>query len=313
VGERFTRDKERRTRQLRAPEDRKTKGLRLPDFIAVGPPRTGTTWLDRVLRDHVALPGEVKETQFFLWNYHLGVDWYRQFFRNCDTELVMGEIAPTYFDQSVARERIAEVIPDCKIVCTLRDPVARAYSHYKTWHRAGLISGPFDFQKQYRRLGANGSYADNVSAWRKYFGAENVLILLYDDLVTDRASYLENLCDFIDIAPIDLQDTRWDREKAAEALELPRNLTLARLGGRLRTYLTRRQSLRLAHHFESGKPLWRLLFAGGPRYPRLDPETEASLRQRFIPEIEELERLLGRDLTAWKAIEERQEHPLASS
>jgi hypothetical protein len=68
----------------------------------------------------------------------------------------------------------------------------------------------------------------------------------------------------------------------------------------------------LAHHFESGKPLWRFLFAGGPRYPRLDPETEASLRQRFIPEIERLERLLGRELTAWKMIDERPERPLAT-
>ncbi len=209
----------------------------------------------------------------------------------------MGEIAPTYFDQPNARKRIAAVIPECKIICTLRDPVARVYSQYKTWHRSGLVSGAFDFHKQHRRLGANGSYATNVSAWQKCFGADKVLVLLYDDLVSDRQAYLDCLCEFIDIPSIDIQNTRWRQEKTAEALELPRNLTLARVGGRLRTYLTRHHSLRLARHFESGKPLWRFLFAGGPRYPRLYSEMEARLRERFIPEIEELEDLLGRDLS----------------
>ena len=57
--------------------------LRLPDFIAVGPPRTGTTWLDRVLRGHVGLPAGVKETQFFIWRYSLGIEWYAAHFRDC--------------------------------------------------------------------------------------------------------------------------------------------------------------------------------------------------------------------------------------
>jgi hypothetical protein len=58
--------------------------------------------------------------------------------------------------------------------------------------------------------------------------------------------------------------------------------------------------LRLAHHLEAESALWRFFFAGGPNYPRLDPKVDANLRQRLRPEIEELERLLDRDLTAWK-------------
>ena len=40
----------------------------------------------------------------------------------------MGEIAPTYFSNRVVRERIKKHIPDCKIICTFRDPVERLYS-----------------------------------------------------------------------------------------------------------------------------------------------------------------------------------------
>ena len=52
--------------------------------------------------------------------------------------------------------------------------------------------------------------------------------------------------------------------------------------------------------FHSAGALWNLLHAGGKEYPRLSPETEAELRNLLRPEIEELEPLLGRDLSAWK-------------
>ena len=48
---------------------------RFPDFVHVGPPRTGTTWLHEVLKAHVNLP-EPKETRFFDEFYRLGPTWY---------------------------------------------------------------------------------------------------------------------------------------------------------------------------------------------------------------------------------------------
>ncbi len=61
--------------------------LRLPDFIAVGPPRTATTWLDQVMRGHVGLPAGVKETQFFIFRYSQGIEWYAAHFRDCPANL----------------------------------------------------------------------------------------------------------------------------------------------------------------------------------------------------------------------------------
>jgi hypothetical protein len=289
-----------RTRGLRSRRARRTGALRLPDFIAVGPPRTGTTWLDRVLRGHVGLPAEVKETQFFVWNYRLGLDWYRAFFRECAPGIPVGEIAPTYFDQPPARERIAATIPNCKVICSLRDPVVRAYSQYKTWHRSGLVEGPFDYERQARRLGANGSYAANVKAWHAALGRGQVLVQIYEDLASDRQAYLDAFCTFAGIERIVLEGSEFGEGKINPSEQTPRSLRLARAGGRLRTWSTRHPALGIAQHLEQGTPLWRFFFAGGPNYPRLDPEVEANLREKLQPEIEELEELLGRDLTAWK-------------
>lgn len=280
---------------------RKQNGAgRLPDFIAVGPPRTGTTWLHRALSGHVGLPS-VKETQFFAYNYELGLQWYRSYFRDCPSGLPAGEIAPTYFDHHDARARIVTDIPDCRIICSLRDPVERAYSNYKAWHRAGLVEGPFDFASQHARLASSASYATNLRGWQDTFGAENVLVVLYDDLRTTPQAYLESICAFIGIARIDLSASPGSADPVNVSEQAPRSMIMARRMLKLRDELIRRRYRRIARMVEAGTPLWRLFFAGGKPYPPLDPAVDADMREALKPQIEELESLLGRDLAAWKS------------
>jgi hypothetical protein len=45
---------------------------------------------------------------------------------------------------------------------------------------------------------------------------------------------------------------------------------------------------------------WRFSFGGGPKFPPLDPATEAHLHDLMRPEIDALERLINRDLSMWK-------------
>ena len=47
--------------------------------------------------------------------------------------------------------------------------------------------------------------------------------------------------------------------------------------------------------------LKRLLFGNGRELPPLDAVVAAELRKRLTPEIEEVERIVGRDLSSWKA------------
>ena len=81
--------------------------LRLPDFIAVGPPRTATTWLHEVLAGHVCLPTDRKETDFFNRFYDRGLDWYANYFRACDGVMQIGEAAPM-----VVFGAMAAMLPD---------------------------------------------------------------------------------------------------------------------------------------------------------------------------------------------------------
>ena len=46
--------------------------------------------------------------------------------------------------------------------------------------------------------------------------------------------------------------------------------------------------------------LWRLCAYSGEEFAPLSPALEAQTRQHFLPEVEALEELLERDLSAWK-------------
>lgn len=277
-------------------------GGRLPDFLGVGPPRTGTTWLHNALAGHVGLPEGVKETHFFVWNYDRGVDWYKGFFRNCPPGLPAGEIDPTCFDRPQARDRIAHHIPHCKIIVTLRDPVERVYSHYKTMHRTGVIRGRFDFERQRARLGATASYAENLAGYYKCFGREHVIVLLYEELERDAQRFLDQVCEFLAIARIELAGAPRLQKRINASVERPRSMLLARLGLRLRDMALARQWPRVTAEMEAGRPLASFFFRGGSPYPEIDAAAAERLRDYFTPQVEELEQLLGRDLAPWKAL-----------
>ncbi|MGH7948538.1 MAG: sulfotransferase family protein [Candidatus Binataceae bacterium] len=274
---------------------------RLPDFMGVGPPRTATTWLHAALSGHVGLPKGVKETHFFVWEYERGIDWYKEFFRDCAPGLPVGEIDPTCFDRPQARDRIADQIPNCKIIVTLRNPVERVWSHYKTMHRTRVIRGPFNFEKERTRLGATHSYASNLAGWFRVFGRDNVRVLLYDELEADRQAFLDRACEFIGAPRIDLSASPLATRRVNQSVGMPRSLALARIGRRFSEVARERHWTRISKELEAGHRLAYFFFAGGKDYPPIDPAEERRLRTYFLPQIEELVKLCDRVLSAWTA------------
>ncbi len=271
----------------------------LPNVIAVGVGRSGTTWLHEVLVGHVGLPYGVKETDFFLRNYGNGIDWYKSFFRRCAPTAPIVEICPTYFSSAEARQRMKLHIPDCRIICTFREPVERAYSHYKlmrhnVWTRASFE----EVIARSREIAEMNQYVFNLSGWQETFGREHVLICLYDDLEHDPQGYLDAVCNFIGIPRFSIErsvaSSRFNSFPTA-----PRNRRLAQNARHVRDRLRRHRAYWLDRLLEQAG-VWRFCFDGGETFPPLEAELEKRLKQRFLPEVEALEELIGRDLSAWK-------------
>ena len=274
------------------------KARRLPDFIAVGPPRTATTWLDAVLRGQVGLPGGTKETHFFTRSYSKGPDWYCSHFEHCPPQLPIGEICTSYFRSSTARERLSKDIPDCRIICTLRDPIEQLYSAYKLL-RQGYVVGSFEEALRDRDMLKTTRYAHHIKAWQNRFGKQNVLVTFYDDLKAAPQEFLDQISGFIGIRSISLAEAHPATESINNFRQAPFSPHLARHARGLRTWLGSYRLYRTTQFLDQ-IGVWRLCFGGGEVFPPLDCCAESRLRTRLRPEVEKLEILLERDLSRWK-------------
>ena len=274
-------------------------GPRLPDFIVVGPPRTATTWLDKALRGRVGLPAGVKETHFFARNHARGLGWYAAHFRDCDPDLPIGEICASYFENAEAAERLHQLLPRCRIICTLRDPVERLHSYYKLMRQGGKTVLGFD--EAVRTHGAMlrfSRYATQLQAWRQWFGAENVLVALNEDLVADPQAYIDRIAAFIGAAPIRLNDEVIARNRVNTVERAPRYAWLARSARAARNWLGANRLYRVRKRLGS-MGVWRFCSGGGEPFGPIDPATRSWLIEQLRPDIEQLETMLSRDLTGW--------------
>lgn len=268
---------------------------RLPDFIGVGPPRTGTTWLDIVLRGQLGLPRRVKEVDFFVKNYERGVDWYSDYFSECNPNLPAGEICPSYFGSDEARARIARHIPHCRIICTFRDPVQVLFSFWKLARRNAWTTLDFaDYSRKGWESGGRG-----LPGWIDTFGRDRVLALIYDELESSPQGYLDRVCDFIGISRVRVAPSA--SSKINSFARQPRSAYLARKGRKLRDRLQRSERFAVIDLLARAG-FWRLCFDGGAAFPALDAEIEARLRAELKPQVEMLEDLTGCDLSRWKGV-----------
>ena len=117
-----------------------------PDFIIAGETKCGTTSMYDNLIQHPKIwptlgngdniitdDGQqlsIKELRFFDRYYNRGWDWYKSCFPKCPEGHITGEATPMYLYRTQAIKRMAEIMPDCKIIVMLRDPVKRLISHY---------------------------------------------------------------------------------------------------------------------------------------------------------------------------------------
>ncbi|MFY9674717.1 MAG: sulfotransferase, partial [Terriglobales bacterium] len=262
-------------------------------------PRTGTTWLHEVLKNRVNLPG-IKETRFFDFNFHYGLSWYSAQFKDAVPGRRMGEIAPTYFVSAAARERISELIPGAKIVCVFRNPVERLISLYRLKIAYGMI--PWNFDQALvcdPELMESGRYATNLKAWRRALGESQVLATLYDDLRDHPQAYIDRLVDFLGIARFPLTSSQRGFINASEHMTHPRNYERTRRASLAADWFKARRLGHLVARFKKS-PLCRLVLGGGSPFADLSSETSGQMCEAFRPEVEELETILNRDLSAWK-------------
>jgi hypothetical protein len=272
-------------------------------FVGIGPQRTGTSWLNQLLRCHpsLCLPQGTIEPMFFDRYYTNGLSRYVSHFSRRRPDQHCGEISPTYFDVEPVPERIYQLNPACRIIINLRNPISRALSLYRHHLSKGRVTGSFRQAAAHMpRIIDTGRYAQHISRWLDVFGPAQVTFVLLDDVKCKPESVLSHIYRFLDINPIDLPQAAFDK---INGLVMPRFPGLARLAAR---WVTNLQGAGFYQFIELGKRLGlkQVVYAESTQAaPRLTPDDQNWLLATYETDIGFVENLLKRDLTTWRQIE----------
>jgi hypothetical protein len=271
-----------------------------PSFFIVGPPRTGSSWLHEILSPYAWLPSPSKETRFFDTHFHRGEKWYISHYKKPRLGQPMGEVAPTYFASSTARERMMQVVPEAKIVCVFRNPVDRIVSLYPLKRAYGLI--PWSFEEAIAHdpeLMESSRYATVLKLWQRSFGSRNVLACIYDDLRENPQEFVDALVDFINVPRFRLAEWQYGLVHDSEKMTHPRSYLRTRTATLMADWFKAKRMDRVVSAFKRSR-LKNLVLGGGSPFPKLTAEQLARLQEQFQPEVEELETMLKRNLSSWK-------------
>ena len=113
------------------------------DFIGIGAPKCGSTWVSKCLEEHPEILFSAsktrKELRFFnhanflpdVYESYIHIDkyeekglkWYYEQFPNNESGIIKGEFSTLYLFDEQAPNRIMKHFPDVKILVTLRQPV----------------------------------------------------------------------------------------------------------------------------------------------------------------------------------------------
>jgi hypothetical protein len=318
----------------------KTTTPRLPDFIIGGAMKCATTSLHEMLAASPEVFIPKREVKYFdlddievhpdnfgrvngAWairnfdrDQQALLDWYVDQFREAAPEQFIGEDSPSYLCSERAPSRIRDLIPDVKLIFMLRDPVARAYSHY--WHLVRSGRAFFSFEDTLRHapnsIIRRGFYQAQLQRYFEIFPREQIHIVVFEDFIKNTSAHLNQIHRFIGLK----------QEASNEALKIranvggmPKYLTLQLwFNLKLRDYVGGHQLTRLPgsppapkaplkHRFL--KRLNRFLCPPvRTKHPPMLPETKQFLTQLYREENKRLEEMLGIDLaTKWPSFREK--------
>ena len=209
---------------------RVTAGSRtLPTFLLIGAQRGGTKTLYHYLLQHPQVLGAAdKEVHFFDLRYAEGLDRYRAAFptqasarrvERAHGAAAIGEATPYYLFHPAVPARVAADLPDVRLIAVLRDPVARAWSHYQHevelgWEELSfeealereptrtegeaerVMADPFvtSFEHQHHTYVARGRYLEQLERWWAALPPERLLLVRSEDLHRDPAPTFDAIC-----------------------------------------------------------------------------------------------------------------------
>jgi hypothetical protein len=277
------------------------------DFIGIGVQKAATSWLHDMLSAHPGIAASTpKELDFFTASYDRGYDWYEGFFRDSDPTRMRGECSPSYFCAADAPARARLYNPQFRVICILRDPVARAFSNHLHEIRKRHIPESRSFEDAMARNPMyleQGRYRRHLGRWIDTFGRAAVLVLLAEDIARDPEPAYRAVCRHLGVSHRAAPDNLGERSHESVANRNRALQRVLRAGGDA----ARALGLGTAVRSVKGAPVVRGLLALNRRdlrteMPAMQPATLAALRASFRDDIAFVAGLLERPDLPWPSL-----------
>lgn len=191
-----------------------------PNFLIIGAPRCGTTFLAQNLATHPDVFIATGDDQDIAGDVHFfdpntpegrnnrkkGEHWYYGLFSGAETMTAVGEKTADYLVDPEAPELIGQSLGRPAIIVILRDPVERAWSHFcHSRHRlpqrlkfADLVNSQQDVAEV--PILRAGLYYQLLEPYIRKFGEEHVLVLIQEELDCAPVAELTRVCQFLGVS-----------------------------------------------------------------------------------------------------------------
>lgn len=299
------------------------------DFVCIGAQKSGTTKLHDVLRlhDSVILPEE-KEAHFFEIEerFEKGLNYFFDSFykEKGECDRILGLVDPNLQLDLLYIKRIIEAFPEVKILFIMRNPVDRAYSHYRMSYLRGIeqldftnallneesrINFPLDSHKGYKTKEKGhfeknhfgyinrGLYYNIIDFLTKNVLPDNFKIILFEDFVSDINNGVNEICEFLEI-PNFKEDVSLNKSNQAKEEKIKGLNSFIRNSFIIRTFkkaipLEIRRRLKLF--------LTKLNSKDTSKHDGLSLNEKSNIYHKYFKEeIHKIEKDFGFDLTNWK-------------
>lgn len=286
----------------------------LPNFMIVGAPKAGTTSLCHYLSAYPQVfMSNPKEVNFFSKEEIEGqglfykdfkaknLAEYEQLFAGVADEKAIGEGSVSYLFYPKTPQKIKNTLPNVKIIILLREPVSRGFSHYLMDYRLGLVNLPYDaivYQKNdhknkdlyFQQYVGLGLYYNQVKRYVDCFGHKQVKIYLQEDMRQDIRGVIGDLSAFLELEGSFATDV----DKQHNVFSMPRGKLIRKL------YASPFVRSTVSKLFSTAtKEVIKSTFFERTNKPTLEKKLKDHLVDFYKNDVEQLERLIGRDLGSW--------------
>lgn len=273
-----------------------------PNFMGIGVPKAGTTWLYELLKSppRIWVP-QRREVRFLNRIPERSLSWYERFFPSDEESYeAVGEVTPTYLYCNERQiEFLRREIPSARrFILILRNPVERVYSSYWFKRRVANIDETFREYLDHWDGGLEQStYVPYVRRWLQYFEEENFLFLILEEDLAKPKRARRKIADFLNVDESEFPETA-GTEKENERW-VPVFGSLYAWATNFADQLRQRKLdwlVQIAKHVGAK----RIFGKKRVKEDGMDPSIREELNARLLGQVDELETLVGRDLSVWR-------------